>query len=85
MDMQPQVILYTSANSAYCEEMRQLLVEQGVVFTEKAVEDAGVSAELKGLVGDEVVPVTVIYTNPETPQMVIGHDRQRLLSLLEGL
>jgi hypothetical protein len=80
-----QVTLYTAPKSSYCDEMRLLLRQQQVEFIEKSVEQPEVAAELRQLAGDEVVPVTVLQPDNQARQLIIGHDRQRLLSLLEVL
>jgi glutaredoxin len=83
--MQPRIVFYSSPTSAYCEEMRQLLQEQQLQFEEKSVEDSQAALEVRRLVGDEVVPVTVLYGEQDAPYVVVGHDRQRLLNILEAL
>jgi glutaredoxin len=83
--MQPQIILYTSSTCAYCEEMRFLLHEQKLNFMERSVEEAAWAKEVRALVGDEVVPVTVVQYGEASPQVVVGYDRQRLLRLLEDV
>jgi glutaredoxin len=78
------VTLYTSATCPYCDELKEYLEEKRLPFNEVRVDlmpDAG--RYVARLVGDEVVPVTVIDRTGRSPVPVVGFDRQKLDAILE--
>lgn len=76
---QPQVILYTTNNCPYSWETREHLRERGVDFEELFVDESELAAQvLHQMVGDMVVPVTVVIHPEQAETVIVGFDRQRL-------
>lgn len=82
--MQPYSIkLYTTQSCPYCDELKEYLYSLGQLFEEARVDDVPEMArEIVSLVGDEVVPVTVVQRAGSSPVAIVGFDRQRLDAVL---
>ncbi len=84
VDMKPTVTLYTSATCPYCDELRDFFVEHRIVYSEARVDESVEAAKVvMEVVGDQVVPVTIVQFGQASPISVVGFDPQRLSAVLE--
>jgi len=78
------VIVYSTTTCPYCNMLKNYLKENGVVFSEKLVDqdDAAreeMMKESKGFLG---VPFTIITKDDGTKEDIIGFDKGRLNQVL---
>jgi len=77
----PQVTVYTGDNCHWCERAKQYLIQRGVPFTEKNVEnDEVLQVEVMRLSGQRHVPVITIGS-----RTIVGFQRRELEAELAAL
>lgn len=76
-----EVIVYSSKNCGWCTKQKDFLLEKGISFEEKDVENHENFKEFEKL-GGQGTPFTVIKTSGKISDTVSGFNKEKLTALL---
>lgn len=80
-----QIVIYSTVTCPYCKMLKNYLTENGLIFTEKLVdEDEAAKTEMmassNGFLG---VPFTVIMEDNGVKENIIGFDKGKINEILQ--
>lgn len=77
------VIVYSTPTCQYCEIVKEFLTEHGITYTEKDVSNNQEAArEMIEKTNQTGVPVVAISENGGEEELIVGFDKDRLLTAL---